>query len=88
MTTGTASGPAPSEAPGPLVEVRDLTVSFDRADGSVRAVDGLSLTLAEGRALALVGESGSGKSTVAGALLGLHRGTGARVTGTVRVGGV
>ncbi|MEV7672515.1 ABC transporter ATP-binding protein [Streptomyces sp. NPDC007872] len=71
-----------------MVEVRDLTVSFDRADGSVRAVDGLSLTLAEGRALALVGESGSGKSTVAGALLGLHRGTGARVTGTVRVGGV
>ncbi|MFF6831382.1 ABC transporter ATP-binding protein [Streptomyces sp. NPDC012438] len=88
MTTETASGPAPTETPGPLVEVRDLTVSFDRADGSVRAVDGLSLTLDEGRALALVGESGSGKSTVAGALLGLHRGTGAKVTGTVRVGGI
>ncbi|MFJ4342235.1 ABC transporter ATP-binding protein [Streptomyces sp. NPDC088915] len=88
MTTGTASGPAPSDTPAPLVEVRDLTVSFDRDGGSVRAVDGLSLTLAEGRALALVGESGSGKSTVAGALLGLHRGTGARVAGTVRVGGV
>ncbi|MFJ6246628.1 MULTISPECIES: ABC transporter ATP-binding protein [unclassified Streptomyces] len=88
MTTETASGPAPTGTPGPLVEVRDLTVSFDRADGSVRAVDGLSLTLDEGRALALVGESGSGKSTVAGALLGLHRGTGAKVTGTVRVGGI
>ncbi|MFE0778906.1 ABC transporter ATP-binding protein [Streptomyces sp. NPDC058861] len=88
MTTETASGPAPTETPAPLVDVRDLTVSFDRADGSVRAVDGLSLTLAEGRALALVGESGSGKSTVAGALLGLHRGTGAKVTGTVRVGGI
>ncbi|MFF5388953.1 ABC transporter ATP-binding protein [Streptomyces sp. NPDC013012] len=88
MTTETASGPAPTETPGPLVDVRDLTVSFDRADGSVRAVDGLSLTLDEGRALALVGESGSGKSTVAGALLGLHRGTGAKVTGTVRVGGI
>ncbi|MFZ4302007.1 ABC transporter ATP-binding protein [Streptomyces cinereoruber] len=78
-------------APGaeaPLVDVRDLSVSFDRDGDPVRAVDGLSLTLAEGRALALVGESGSGKSTVAGALLGLHRGTGARVTGTVRVGGV
>ncbi|MFC7796149.1 ABC transporter ATP-binding protein [Streptomyces cinereoruber] len=72
----------------PLVDVRDLSVSFDRDGDPVRAVDGLSLTLAEGRALALVGESGSGKSTVAGALLGLHRGTGARVTGTVRVGGV
>ncbi|KOX34973.1 ABC transporter ATP-binding protein [Streptomyces sp. NRRL F-6491] len=71
-----------------MVDVRDLSVSFDRDGGSVRAVDGLSLTLAEGRALALVGESGSGKSTVAGALLGLHRGTGAKVTGTVRVGGI
>ncbi|MFF5634268.1 dipeptide ABC transporter ATP-binding protein [Streptomyces sp. NPDC012825] len=88
MTTATASGPAPSATEAPLVDVRDLSVSFDRDGGSVRAVDGLSLTLAEGRALALVGESGSGKSTVAGALLGLHRGTGARVTGSVRVGGI
>ncbi|WP_406061917.1 ABC transporter ATP-binding protein [Streptomyces sp. NBC_01077] len=72
----------------PLVEVRDLSVEFAREGESVRAVDGLSFTLDEGRALALVGESGSGKSTVAGALLGLHRGTGARVGGTVRVGGI
>ncbi|MFC5802442.1 ABC transporter ATP-binding protein [Streptomyces formicae] len=70
-----------------LVEVTDLTVEFPVEGGALRAVDGLSFTLAPGRALALVGESGSGKSTVAGALLGLHRGTGARVTGGVRVGG-
>ncbi|MFI2208594.1 dipeptide ABC transporter ATP-binding protein [Streptomyces sp. NPDC020141] len=67
-----------------LVEVADLAVEFP--DGT-RAVDGLSFTLPPGRALALVGESGSGKSTVAGALLGLHRGTGARISGSVRVGG-
>ncbi|MGW4568248.1 ATP-binding cassette domain-containing protein, partial [Streptomyces sp. NPDC004561] len=66
-----------------LVEVMDLTVEF----GSLRAVDGLSFSLAKGAALALVGESGSGKSTVAGALLGLHRGTGARVGGSVHVAG-
>ncbi|MCX4669779.1 ABC transporter ATP-binding protein [Streptomyces sp. NBC_01381] len=67
-----------------LVQVTDLVVDF----GDTRAVDRLSFTLAEGAALGLVGESGSGKSTVASALLGLHRGTGADVGGTVRVGGI
>ncbi|MFC8363981.1 dipeptide ABC transporter ATP-binding protein [Streptomyces griseorubiginosus] len=67
-----------------LVHVTDLTVEF----GDLRAVDGLSFSLAPGAALALVGESGSGKSTVASALLGLHRGTGARVSGSVGVAGV
>ncbi|MER7835610.1 ABC transporter ATP-binding protein [Streptomyces sp. NPDC096040] len=66
-----------------LVQVTDLTVEF----GDLRAVDGLSFGLAAGAALALVGESGSGKSTVASALLGLHRGTGARVGGTIEVAG-
>jgi peptide/nickel transport system ATP-binding protein len=67
-----------------LVHVTDLTVGF----GDLRAVDGLSFRLEQGAALALVGESGSGKSTVASALLGLHRGTGARVGGSVEVAGV
>ena len=67
-----------------LVQVTDLTVEF----GDLRAVDGLSFQLAPGAAVALVGESGSGKSTVASALLGLHRGTGARVGGSIEVAGV
>ncbi|MGI5457807.1 dipeptide ABC transporter ATP-binding protein [Streptomyces sp. CA-249302] len=67
-----------------LVQVTDLSVEF----GDLRAVDGLSFELAPGAALALVGESGSGKSTVASALLGLHRGTGARVGGSIEVAGV
>ncbi|MFD4276570.1 ABC transporter ATP-binding protein [Streptomyces cyaneofuscatus] len=66
-----------------LVDVSGLTVDF----GSVRAVDGLSFTLEVGGALGVVGESGSGKSASAYALLGLHRGTGARVGGTVKVAG-
>ncbi|MEU9208338.1 ABC transporter ATP-binding protein [Streptomyces sp. NPDC048415] len=72
------------EAGGSLVEVSDLSVEF----GDLRAVDGLSFRLEKGAALGLVGESGSGKSTVASALLALHRGTGARVGGAVRVAGV
>ncbi|MEU5517472.1 ABC transporter ATP-binding protein [Streptomyces griseoaurantiacus] len=64
--------------------VDGLTVDF----GGLRAVDGLSFSLARGAALGLVGESGSGKSTVASAMLGLHRGTGAVVGGAVRVAGL
>ncbi|MFD5627285.1 dipeptide ABC transporter ATP-binding protein [Streptomyces sp. NPDC127072] len=66
------------------MEVSGLTVEF----GELRAVDGLSFRLEKGAALGLVGESGSGKSTVASALLALHRGTGARVGGAVRVAGL
>ncbi|MER5733856.1 ABC transporter ATP-binding protein [Streptomyces sp. NPDC002138] len=75
---------------GSLVDVTDLVVDFPHGGPGeyTRAVDGISFTLEPGRALGIVGESGSGKSTVATALLGLHRGTGAKLGGTVRVGGV
>ncbi|MFJ3820675.1 dipeptide ABC transporter ATP-binding protein [Streptomyces nodosus] len=66
-----------------LIQVTNLTVEF----GDLRAVDGLTFEVERGAALALVGESGSGKSTVASALLGLHRGTGAGVGGSIDVAG-
>ncbi|MCX5206341.1 ABC transporter ATP-binding protein [Streptomyces sp. NBC_00237] len=73
-----------------VVEVEGLSVTFpgDTADQDVAAVRDLSFSLPEGGALALVGESGSGKSATAFALLGLHRGTDARVEGSLKVAGV
>ncbi|OKJ43774.1 dipeptide ABC transporter ATP-binding protein [Streptomyces sp. CB01580] len=67
-----------------LVDVSGLSISF----GDVRAVEDLSFSLEAGGALGVVGESGSGKSASAYALLGLHRGTGAEVRGSIRVAGV
>ncbi|MBZ5741268.1 ABC transporter ATP-binding protein [Nocardioides mangrovi] len=67
----------------PFLSVEDLKVHFPTADGIVKATDGLSFTLEKGRTLGIVGESGSGKSVSSSAILGLHRGTSAQVSGRI-----
>ena len=62
-----------------LLDVRDLSVSFDTADGVVQAVRGVSFSVDQGLTLGIVGESGSGKSVAVQTVVGLTRG--ARITG-------
>ncbi len=71
----------PAEAP--LLEVKNLRVSFATADGPVGAVQGVSFAIGRGRTLALVGEPGSGKSVTAHALLKLIQPPGRIVAGTM-----
>src|SRR4051794_21222776 len=65
--------------PLPLLEVRNLRVSFATADGIVAAVQNISFSIQRGRTLALVGESGAGKSMTAYSILKLVEAPG-RVT--------
>ena len=54
-----------------LLEIKDLHTYFDTKRGLIKAVNGVSLTIEEGRTLGVVGESGSGKSQTAMSILKL-----------------
>jgi peptide/nickel transport system ATP-binding protein len=71
-----------------LLEVRDLRVHFDTPDGVVKAVDGVSYAVEDGRSLGIVGESGSGKSVSSLTVIGLTRFPNARISGEVLFDGV
>ncbi|WP_194917273.1 ABC transporter ATP-binding protein [Catenulispora rubra] len=78
-----------SDSTDPVLEVKGLTIDFPIRGGEVvHAVKDLSFSVRAGSALGIVGQSGSGKSATALSLLGLHRGTPARVSGQVLVDGV
>ncbi len=72
--TPTSRRQHPARANGQATEalsVQDLRVSYHTRAGAIKAVDGVSFSLAPGQRLGLVGESGSGKSTIALSLLRL-----------------
>jgi peptide/nickel transport system ATP-binding protein len=73
--------------PDTLLEVQDLRVHFRTQDGLVKAVDGVSYRLERGRTLGIVGESGSGKSVTSLAVMGLHHGSSAQISGHIRLDG-
>ena len=66
----------------PLLRVNDLRTSFFTSDGEVRAVDGVTFDIEDGRTVGLVGESGCGKSVTALSIVQLlPKGTGRIVGG-------
>jgi peptide/nickel transport system ATP-binding protein len=77
---------ATEAAAPPLLQVRDLRVTFHTERGPLTAVDGVSFELAAGEVLGVVGESGSGKSVTLTSVLGLL-GAAAEVQGSVRLRG-
>jgi oligopeptide/dipeptide ABC transporter ATP-binding protein len=55
----------------PLLVVEDLHTAFRTGRGTVRAVDGVSLSVGQGHTLGIVGESGSGKTVLSRSIMGL-----------------
>jgi ABC-type oligopeptide transport system ATPase subunit len=84
MSRAASPSPAVRYDEPPVLEVRNLTVTFagriglfsgllGKKGAEARAVDGVNLSLHRGEILALAGESGCGKTTTARAIMGLQK---------------
>jgi peptide/nickel transport system ATP-binding protein len=87
MSADTCENSSEPGASLPLLAIEGLSVHFQLPAGPLKAVDGVSLSVAAGETLALVGESGCGKSVTASSILRLVPHPGAIVAGSIRFDG-
>lgn len=77
----------PESVKTPVLELRNLVVEFVTRHGTLRALDGISLSIAPGEVLGVVGESGAGKSLTGAAVIGLLEPPGRIASGEVLLAG-
>jgi peptide/nickel transport system ATP-binding protein len=75
----TTDSTTPTDGTTPLLDVRNLEVTFGKGHRAVQAVAGISFVVREGETLGLVGESGCGKSTTGRAIIQVEHPTGGEV---------
>jgi peptide/nickel transport system ATP-binding protein len=71
-----------------LLEIRDLSIAYPISIGTVRAVEGVTLSVRKGEVLGVVGESGCGKSTLGLSILKLMKPPGRITSGSISYKGV
>jgi peptide/nickel transport system ATP-binding protein len=71
-----------------LIDIENLSVTFETARGRMRAVDQVSFALKRGQSMGLVGESGSGKSTIGNAIMGLLPANASISSGRIEYNGI
>ncbi|MET0894551.1 MAG: ATP-binding cassette domain-containing protein, partial [Acidimicrobiia bacterium] len=84
-------GAPPAREPAdatPVLDLRDVRTYFDTPRGTVRAVDGVTLTLERGQTLGIVGESGCGKTVLSRSIIGLLPRVGVTRSGQVLFDGL
>ncbi|MEY3353695.1 MAG: hypothetical protein RLZZ16_497, partial [Actinomycetota bacterium] len=71
-----------------MFEIENLRIAFNTKRGELKAVRGVTLSIAKGESVGIVGESGSGKTVMSRASMGLLRGRRVKRDGSVRLNGV
>ncbi|WP_231391753.1 ABC transporter ATP-binding protein [Arthrobacter sp. 35W] len=83
----TDSNSAQAAGSAPVLEVKDLVVTFGAGSSAVTVLKGVNASISRGQTLGIVGESGSGKSTLAKAIVGLvHASSGSILVDGIDVG--